>query len=181
MRQRGRFQLSPSKATKNETKRPKQIDTSNRLYAQSISTASLPFGSFGGNTTSEDVESRTMPRLIFKSPMKKSVEREALEYIPVVQMEAPIVLREAATAEVVDDDESGNDEQFNLTKEELRKTYKQLIARYEAAAEQFNRLEKKRVKMIAQNEALRQQVRDLNAEQSIVQAEFERLGLGEQD
>lgn len=151
---------------------------SERLYQAGISSTSGSFADFA--KTADDLDPRSMPRIIFKSPQKKPISNEDMLNIPVMSIIPPIALHEDSLSETENSENDVDEEEFNLTKEELRLKYKELVSQYKTAADQFNRLEKKRVKMISHIDILRQQVKDLEAEQVVVQAEFDRLGLGVQ-
>lgn len=66
----------------------------------------------------------------------------------------------------------------HLTNAQLQKKYRNLVQSYINASEQFQALMKKKEKATHALEQLRKNVNELEAEQQIVEEEYERLGLG---
>lgn len=157
-----------------------KLNSGHRLYQSSLSNRSIPFASFRDSSLAEDeLDNRSLPRMIFRSPQKKNVTEEQAEEIPKVFVEPPILAREAKQSKDTSAKDSEEDDKLNkLTIQQLKERYKQLVERYRSGAETFNKLEKKRVRMTTQLDQLRRQVKELEREQSIVETEFERLGLG---
>lgn len=157
-----------------------KMGASQRLYQSSLSNKALPFASFRDvSLTNEDLDNRSLPRMIFRSPQKKNVTEEQADEIPKVFVEPPILAREMGRGKDTSAEDAAEDEKLSkLSVKQLKERYKQLVERYKNGAETFNKLEKKRVRMTAQLDHLRRQVKDLESEQKIVDAEYERLGLG---
>lgn len=155
---------------------PTKLNASERLFLSSVGNRTLHFGA---SLNDDELDSRTLPRMIFRSPQKKNVTEEQAEEIPKVFVEPPILARQAKQSKENSGDHDAEDEKLNkLTVKQLKERYRQLVERYRNGAETFSKLEKKRVRMTAQLDQLRRQVKDLECEQNIVEAEFERLGLG---
>lgn len=102
----------------------------------------------------------------------------------------PPILYEESQMENPNDNKSNNKQEVyendselemtlrHLTNAQLQKQYRSLVQRYISSSEQFQALMKKKEKATQHLEQLRKNVDELEAEQQIVEEEYERLGLG---
>ncbi|OHS98235.1 hypothetical protein TRFO_35389 [Tritrichomonas foetus] len=154
-----------------------------RLFQSSLSNRSLPYPDFRHTKNEENENNENLKPLPRNSVTTSLKHRKPVPFnrsceLPVSYVEPPILAIEqpAEDPELIEARKM-NKNAFRLPIDELRSLYKDLVMRYKLGADQFNKLERKRAKMTNQLDILRKQVKNLEKEQAIVEAEFVRLGL----
>ncbi|OHT06337.1 hypothetical protein TRFO_25609 [Tritrichomonas foetus] len=175
MRSRTKAQTPPS----NRSKSQRSPNSFEYLYQDSLTNHSIPYSNIRNNSPKSSRE-RSLPRTTKTlSVKKKKVQDKRVFDVPVLYAGPPILAHEEISDEV--NDRSYDENELNLhgcTTDDLKRLYKQYVNIYQEQKERFMSLQKKREKTVFQIEKLQDQVRKLTKEQEIVEAEFERLGLG---
>lgn len=131
------------------------------------------------------------PKKVSRKSPKENLKSEKARTIPASRIAPPILCDESHINKDKPDENNANNKQENyevdseyemslrhLSNAQLQKQYRMLIQRYIDSTEKFQALMKKKEKTTHALDQLKKNVSELEAEQRIVEEEYQRLGLG---